>query len=474
MDYLPINLNIKNKTCLVFGAGPVAYRKIQMLIKTGAKVICIAKNIHKDIKQIQGNIKIIEGDIFYYLDHMNFNNIALIISATGNDKLSQHLFNLAKLNNILINTVDNKQFCSYISPAIINRNPIIVSVSSGGAAPVLVRKIRESIEKTLPHNIGVLAQYAATIRNQVKKSLSSMLLRRKFWERFFNSSVSSRIMNTGYKPQADKVIEQFKQQSTNEGEVFLVGAGPGDPELLTIKALRVMQQADVVLHDRLVSKEILELLRRDAELIYVGKSLGNHTVKQEDTNQLLIDYALQGKRVCRLKGGDPFVFGRGGEEVQALKNANIKYQIIPGISAAIGCTAYAGIPLTHRDYAQKITFVTGHCRNSIDTLNWQSLAQDKQTIVVYMGIMKSQYLVDNLISHGKNKTTPIAIIENGTCHNQRVITGKLYELTDLIVNNVVKSPALLVIGEVAKLANELTWFQPHNHLISKVQLLKTA
>lgn len=474
MDYLPINIDIKNKKCIVLGAGAVAYRKIQMLIKAGAQVICVAKEIHQDIQHLNENIDIIEQDIVEYLDSVNLEKTALIISATSNQKLAQSIYDKATQHNILINTVDDKQLCNYISPAIVNRNPIIISISSSGAAPVLARKLRESIEKLVPHNIGKLALFSKGIRNRVKSSLSSMLERRKFWENFFNSSVSSRIMTTGLIPESKKIIEQFSQGSKQSGEVYLVGAGPGDPELLTIKALRVMQQADVVLHDNLISDEILELVRRDAELINVGKSMGNHRVQQVDTNQLLIDHAIQGKRVCRLKGGDPFVFGRGGEEIQALKKAHINYQIVPGITAAIGCSSYAGIPLTHRDYAQRVVFLTAHCKNSIDTIDWSSLTQDKQTLVVYMGLMKSKYLVENLISNGQSRTTPVAIIENGTCQNQRVISGKLHEMPKLIVDNFVKSPALLVIGEVAKLTNELSWFSPENHINSNSNFLKTA
>ncbi len=474
MEYLPINIKLKEKKCVVFGAGNVAFRKIQMLNKAGAHIICVAKTIHKDIQQMWGDIVIIQDDISSYLRTVGLENITLIISATGDAKLAQHIFDVAKQQNVLINTVDDQRLCSYISPAIINRKPIIISVSSGGSAPVLSKKIRENIEKLLPHNLGKLAMYASNIRKQVKKTFSSMQDRRQFWEYFFNSSLSSRIINTGLMPDSNDVIEMFSNKPEKVGEVFLVGVGPGDPELLTIKALRVMQQADIVLYDNLIPKEILELVRRDAELINVGKSMGNHKVKQVDTNQLLIDHALEGKQVCRLKGGDPFIFGRGGEEIQALRSAGINYQIIPGITAAIGCASYAGIPLTHRDYAQKVVFLTAHCKNSIDTLEWSSLAQDRQTLVVYMGLMKSQFLVDKLIANGKNKKTPVAIIENGTRETQRVIMGNLYELAELIKHKTVKSPALLIIGGVAQLSNDLAWFQPQNHLKPHLNVLKTA
>jgi uroporphyrin-III C-methyltransferase/precorrin-2 dehydrogenase/sirohydrochlorin ferrochelatase len=474
MDYLPINIDINNKKCVVLGAGSVAFRKIQMLNKAGAQVICVAKKFHKDIKLMCEKIELIESDVLEYLDKTNLEGTTLIISATANQKLAHVIYKRVTELNILINTVDEKQLCTYISPAIVNRNPIIISISSGGSAPVLARKIRESIEKIIPHNLGKLALFANSIRVQVKKSLSSMLERRRFWENFFNDADSSKYMNSNYLPNDLEIIEKFSNNIKQVGEVYLVGAGPGDPELLTIKALRLMQQSDVVLYDNLISDEILELIRRDAELINVGKSMSHHKVKQVDTNQLLIDHALKGKRVCRLKGGDPFVFGRGGEEIQALRKAHINYQIVPGITAAIGCTSYAGIPLTHRDHAQRVVFLTAHCKNSIDTLNWQSLAQEKQTLVVYMGLMKSKFLVEKLVLNGQIKTTPVAIIENGTCHNQRVITGELYELSRLISDNYIKSPALIVIGEVTKLANELAWFYPENHIESKSTLLKTA
>jgi len=474
MEYLPINIDIKNKKCLVFGGGAIAFRKIQMLLKSGAQITCVALDINENIKKLNNEMTIIQKDIYYYLQYTNISSHRLIISATSNVKLSHHIYKIAHLNNILINTVDNKSLCSYISPAIVNRNPLIVSISSSGSAPVLARKMREKIEKILPHNLGKLAQYADSLRDKIKKLLPTMQQRKKFWEKFFSSQMSSRILNTGFKPSATELNNHLLTKLNEEGEVSLVGAGPGDPELLTIKALRVMQEADVIFHDRLISPEILELVRRDAELIDVGKSMGQHTVEQKDTNQLLIEHARQGKRVCRLKGGDPFVFGRGGEEIQALKKAQIKYQIIPGITAAIGCTSYAGIPLTHRDHAQKVVFMTAHCKDSIDTLDWQSLSQDKQTLVVYMGLMKSQHLQNNLITNGKSITTPVAIIENGTCTNQRVINGSLYNLSQLIERHSIKSPALIVIGEVAKLSKELSWFNQTNDKVIKETILKSA
>ncbi len=476
MQYLPINIDLKTKQCLVFGAGTIALRKIQMLLKAQASVICVAKEIHPEINKLSHDqdITIIKSDIYAYIRDHDLRQMVLILSATNDKKLAQHIYDHAQSQNILINTVDSQSLCSYISPAIVNRSPLIISISSSGAAPVLARMIREKIEKLLPQRLGRLTSFAQSLREKVKKHIPSMLMRRKFWENFFESPPNEQQMAASHQQSKPDMIDHYHQQSTPEGEVYLVGAGPGDPELLTIKALRVMQKADVVLHDRLISPEILELVRRDAELINVGKSMGHHLVQQSDTNALLVKHAKKGQRVCRLKGGDPFVFGRGGEEIQALKAANIKYQIVPGITAAVGCSAYAGIPLTHRDYAQNVQFITAHCKNSIDTLDWASYAKEKQTLVVYMGLMKSHHLVKNLIAHGKSPMTAVAIIENGTYTNQRVITGQLQQLKHLIKAHNIKSPGLIVIGEVAKLANELAWFHPQTHMATEEKLLKTA
>ena len=260
-------------------------------------------------------------------------------------------------------------------------------------------------------------------------------------------------------------------QPEPEGEVYVVGAGPGDPELLTLKALQLMQQADVVVYDYLVSDEILELVRRDADLVCVGKKAGHHSVKQEQTNQMLVEFAKQGKKVCRIKGGDPFIYGRGGEEVQVLAAHGVKYQIVPGITAAAGCSAYAGIPLTHRDHAQAIQFVTGHCKKEGQELDWASLAKPNQTLAIYMGVIKSPHIQQQLITHGRAATTPVAIVENGTRKSQRVITTQLEQLAETITEHQVQSPALLIIGEVASLHAELAWFNKEQQVSSFAQPL---
>ncbi|MEZ5470294.1 MAG: siroheme synthase CysG [Marinicella sp.] len=482
MNYLPINIDLKNQPVLVFGAGEVAVRKIKLLLKAGAKITCIGLKISGDIielgkhQSIQIKVSDLSQSKHPYLNGAYISQFRLVVSATDNHALSERIYQVCQQNHVLINTVDDKARCNYITPAIIDRDPLIISVSSSGAAPVLVKRIKTMLETDLPHRLGQLAQKADSLRASVKKVFTKFSQRKRFWESFFSSSHASDILQGRSSEDNDTIIKQFQSNKTPQGEVALVGAGPGDPELLTVKALQCLQKADVVLYDRLVSPEIIELIRKDATLIPVGKSAGHHSVPQEQINQWLVDHAKQGKQVVRLKGGDPFVFGRGGEELQTLKQHQIKFQIVPGITAAVGCSAYAGIPLTHRDFAQNVLFVTGHCKDSIDTYDWPSLAREQQTIAVYMGLMKSAHLSEQLIKHGKSPETPVALIENGTSVQQRVFTTILSDLSQTIDQHKVSSPTLIVIGEVAALANELAWFDPNsvNHSQPLELLTKTA
>ena len=477
MEYLPINIKLNQRRCLVLGGGAVAFRKIQMLLKAGAEVTCIALAFESAVKRLSDADKIhtIAMDVREYLTDQRIIESFLIISATGDRVLGEYVFRQAQRLGTWINTVDEKDLCQYITPAIVDRDPIIVAISSSGQAPVLARRIRERIEKVLPAQLGLLAKKAGALRNLVKQRFPSFMSRRTFWERFFNHSISDDIVAQRPVPDDTTLIEQIAEGDDATGEVFLIGAGPGDPELLTIKALRLLQQADVVLHDQLVSPEVLELVRRDAELISVGKSAGNHSVQQENINTLLVKHAQAGQRVCRLKGGDPFVFGRGGEELEVLIQENIRYQIVPGITAAVGCSAYAGIPLTHREHARNVLFITAHCKNSIDTLDWRSLAREKQTIAVYMGLLKSDVLSSNLMRYGKSPQTPLAIVENGTRAKQRVIQGTLGQLSELVAEHNIQSPAMIFIGEVAALSERLKWFKPDHHITDEqTYYLKSA
>jgi len=338
-------------------------------------------------------------------------------------------------------------------------------VGSSGDAPVLTRRLREKLESFLPQRLGDLAKLAGKLRPSVKAKLEHASTRRRFWENFFDGSIAADVLSgredaagQGVLDRIGSSLTRFAKQSKFAGEVALVGAGPGDPGLLTLRALRALQNADVIVYDRLVSPEVLDLARRDAERIYVGKAAGNHHVSQEDTNALLVKLAKAGKRVCRLKGGDPFIFGRGGEELEALAAEHIRFEVVPGVTAAAGCAAYAGIPLTHRDHAQALTFVTGHCKGESDNVDWAALARPGHTVVFYMGLNQLENIVARLREHGVPETRAVALIEHGTRPSQRVVTATIADLVQKAADAQVGSPALLIVGEVTRLHEALHWF----------------
>jgi uroporphyrin-III C-methyltransferase/precorrin-2 dehydrogenase/sirohydrochlorin ferrochelatase len=378
----------------------------------------------------------------------------LVVSATGDAAVEQAVFRHASDAGIFCNSVDDIANCSYITPAIVDRSPIVVAISSGGAAPVLARKLRAQIETLLPNGISALASLARDWRDRVGLRIGDLLGRRRFWESVFDGPAASHAI-AGEREKAESIMRELLESGAAEqkGEAWLVGAGPGDPGLLTIRALQTMQTADVILHDRLVSAEILELARRDADLISVGKTPGCRMNSQQEINELLVRLVKSGRRVCRLKGGDPFIFGRGGEEAEALEAAGLPYQVVPGITAAAGCAAYSGIPLTHRDLSQSVAFVTAHGKDSIDNLDWVSLARDKQTLAFYMAVKRFPDLMHHLTSNGRSVDTPIAIIEKGTTPAQRIIRGTLGQLSLLAEAHRVAAPAMLIVGEVAALGH---------------------
>nr|WP_206009472.1 siroheme synthase CysG [Pseudoalteromonas sp. Z1A6] len=469
VQYLPIFTKLDNKPVLVVGGGEVALRKCRAFLKARASVTLVAPWFCDELKEHAHNNEVTLIDA--YFDESHLDGKMLVIAATDRDEVNNNVFELANARNVFVNVVDDQPKCTFIFPSIVDRDPITIAISSAGTAPVLARRLREKLETLIPHHIGPLATLVGGFRDKVKKRFKHFSDRRQFWEGVFDSSVVSKVQ-TGDTQAAQQQLEQMLDAKAEpEGEVYVVGAGPGDPELLTLKALQLMQQADVVVYDFLVSDEIMELVRRDADLICVGKRLGDHSVVQDDTNQMLVDLAKQGKKVCRIKGGDPFIYGRGGEEVQVLAANNVNYQIVPGITAAAGCSAYAGIPLTHRDHAQAIQFVTGHCKKDGQELDWQSLAKPNQTLAIYMGVIKSPHIQSELLKHGRKANTPVAIIENGTRKNQRVVTGQLGELADLIQRNSIISPALLIIGEVAALHSQLAWFGKNEQTSSFAQPL---
>ena len=460
MDYFPIFLSLKQQPCLVIGGGEIAARKIKLLTKANAKITVIAESICQTVMAMeQEHALSLFKKIFIPEDIKTYR---LVISATNNHALNESIAKICQQKNIPVNVVDNPQLCSFIFPAIIDRSPVIAAVSTGGVSPVLARLLRAKIETVIPAQFGQLAQLAEKFRSRVKQKITHPAQRRIFWEKTLQGTVAELVFS-GKSTQAENLLSQQlvdTNHSISEGEVYLVGAGPGDPDLLTFRALRLMQQADVVVYDRLVSPEILELVRRDSQQIYVGKQRDKHTIPQASINELLATLAKQGKRVVRLKGGDPFIFGRGGEEIETLMEQGIRFQVVPGITAASGCATYAGIPLTHRDHAQSCTFVTGHLKDGSIDLNWQQLSAPNQTIVIYMGLMGLEKICEQLIKHGCPNHHPIALIQQGTTAHQRVITGTLTNLPQQINNKEIKPPTLIIIGSVVNLHQKLAWFQP--------------
>ncbi|KOC89141.1 siroheme synthase CysG [Winslowiella iniecta] len=455
MDYLPIFADLKSKPVLVVGGGDIAARKIELLRRAGARVQIAARELCEELQAL-ADLDQLEW-LATSFDEAQLDSVFLVIAATDDSALNARVFDAANQRHLLANVVDDQPKCSFIFPSIVDRSPLVVAISSSGTAPVLARLLREKLETLLPANLGQMAEIAGQWRDKVKQRFSKMSDRRRFWERAFNGLFASQVAAGNVQGARQTLDSQLDNPEQAQGEIILVGAGPGDSGLLTLRGLQVMQLADVVLYDHLVSDEILDLVRRDADRICVGKRAGAHSVPQEETNRLLVTLAKKGKRVVRLKGGDPFIFGRGGEELQAARQAGIPFQVVPGITAAAGATAYAGIPLTHRDYAQSVLFITGHCRPDGDGIDWPSLARARQTLAIYMGTVKAAEISQQLIAYGRDASTPVAVIGRGTRQDQQVLTGTLEHLEELAQR--APTPALLVIGEVVNLHAQLAWFQ---------------
>ena len=461
MEYLPIFLNIKGRSCLLVGGGGIAARKAALLLRAGAKLTVVAPELVPELADLRDRNTIRHiGETFVprYLD-----GCVLAVAATGDSGLNQSVATLAQARTIPVNVVDRPDLCTFIVPSIIDRSPVVAAVSTGGAAPVLARLIRARLETIIPVSFGRLASLAGRFREKVKTHFKHPPDRRIFWERILQGPIAEMVF-AGHDKAAEEALEAELNATpdapANSGEVYLVGGGPGDPDLLTFRALRLMQQADVVIYDRLVAPEIVDFVRRDAERIYVGKERDNHAMPQEDINRLLVRLARSGKRVLRLKGGDPFIFGRGGEEIDSLAAEGIPFQVVPGITAAAGCAAYAGIPLTHRDFAQSCVFVTGHLKDGSVNLNWNSLARGDQTVVFYMGLRGLPTICRELQRHGLSASTPAAVIQQGTTPRQRVLTGTLTTLPVMVERVVLKPPTLIVVGEVVRLHEKLQWYAP--------------
>nr|WP_322940254.1 siroheme synthase CysG [Pseudomonas sp. s4] len=456
MQFLPLFHKLQDRPVLVVGGGEVALRKARLLAEAGACLRVVAPDVRRELQAMAGE----QGVFLRGYQSDDLQGVGLVIAATDDEPLNARISAEAQALGIPVNVVDAPALCSVIFPAIVDRSPLIVAVSSGGDAPVLARLIRAKIETWIPASYGQLANLGKRFRERVKQLFPDVQQRRVFWEDVFQGQIAESVF-AGKPEEGERLLEARLAGAAPRalGEVYLVGAGPGDPDLLTFRALRLMQQADVVLYDRLVAPAIIDLCRRDAERIYVGKRRADHAVPQEQINQLLIDLAKQGKRVLRLKGGDPFIFGRGGEEIEQLAAKGVPFQVVPGITAASGCAAYAGIPLTHRDHAQSVRFVTGHLKDGSSNLPWQDLVSPGQTLVFYMGLVGLPGICAQLIAHGRSGATPAALVQQGTTQNQRVFTGTLATLPELVAAHEVHAPTLVIVGEVVNLREKLAWFE---------------
>ncbi|NCI01429.1 uroporphyrinogen-III C-methyltransferase [Cronobacter malonaticus] len=454
MDHLPIFCQLRHRACLLVGGGDVAERKARLLLEAGAALTVNALAFAPQFEAWaeQGMLRLVQGEFNASL----LDDCWLAIAATDDDAVNNQVSEAAEARRIFCNAVDAPKQASFIMPSIIDRSPLMVAISSGGTSPVLARLLREKLEALLPQHLGKVAGYAGQLRRRVKQTFTAMSERRRFWEKFFVNDRLAQSLANDDEQAVNRITETLLSEPLDDrGEVVLVGAGPGDPGLLTLKGLQQIQQADIVVYDRLVSDEIMNLVRRDADRVFVGKRAGYHCVPQEEINQILLREAQRGKRVVRLKGGDPFIFGRGGEELETLCDAGIPFSVVPGITAASGCSAYAGLPLTHRDYAQSVRLVTGHLKNGGE-FDWRNLAAEKQTLVFYMGLNQAAAIQEKLIEHGMDPQMPVALVENGTSVKQRVVTGVLTELGALAQR--VESPSLIIVGRVVALRDKLNWF----------------
>jgi uroporphyrin-III C-methyltransferase / precorrin-2 dehydrogenase / sirohydrochlorin ferrochelatase len=460
LNYFPVFFDLAGQRVLIVGGGEVALRKVSLLERTGALITVVAPEIAPELaaRAAAGTLTLAVRE--FAPDDLD--GARLVIVATSRRAINRWIANLSESRNIPVNVVDDREASRFIVPAVIDRDPVLVAISTGGASPVLARRLRERIEALIPKRIGEFAVWLMALRQATRRKLRDSRERRRFFEAVVDGPAARRFIDgdsQGARRIAQQLLSTTSTAPRTAGEVTLVGAGPGDPELLTLKALRALQDADVILYDRLVPAAILDLARRDAEQICVGKAAGRIGSTQEQINALLIEHAHRGRRVVRLKGGDPFVFGRGGEELQALAAAQINFSVVPGITAAMGCAAYAGIPLTHRDYAHSVSFVTGHGRGEGTEPEWRALVnRTGTTTVFYMGLARLDYIVDRLMAHGAAATLPAGIIAQGTTANQRVITATLATICSASSDAKLESPALLIVGEVVALHSTLAWF----------------
>lgn len=457
----PAFLDLAGHQVTVVGGGRSALRKALRFVDSGAVVSVIASELHKDLSQLIADGEMTNQPRTWCAD--DFSQAALVIAASGDAVEDRAIASCAQQQGCWVNVANQPEISSFLIPSLVDRAPLKVAISSGGTSPILARLLTARIEAFLPHTYSQLASLADRYRQRIRQLFNDRQLQRQFWERALAGRVGE-LMLQGRTEQADKAMEKAisaHTADTIEGEVYLVGAGPGDPDLLSFRALRLMQLCDVVLYDRLVSEPIMALVNSEAEHIYVGKRRNDHAVPQESINSLLVKHAKQGKRVLRLKGGDPFIFGRGGEEIETLAAENVAFQVVPGITAAAGCASYAGIPLTHRDHAQSCLFVTGNLKDGSVELDWPALTRQHQTVVIYMGLVGLPVICEKLIEHGLPASHPIALVAQGTRADQQVLSGTLGTLPELVQSTSIQPPTLIIVGEVVRLREQLAWFESH-------------
>ena len=460
MRHLPVFLELRGKTAVVVGGGAVAARRAEHLVKAGARVMTFAPALTDDFRELleQPNFRHEARDP----KPQDFENSSLCFVAVEDERLSAEAWAAAKGAGAWVNVADRPRFCDFIMPSIVDRDPLVIAISTGGASPILGRMLKARLETVIPAAYGRLADLMGGFRNAVAKAIASPVMRRRFWETVLEGPIAERALSGDERAAGVELSRAIERAATENaeaprGEVYLVGAGPGDPDLLTFRALRLMQKADVVLYDRLTDQHVMNLVRREAERIYVGKQPEDHELPQGEISALLVKLAKQGKRVLRLKGGDPFMFGRGGEEIEALAAEGIPFQVCPGITAAIGAAAYAGIPLTHRDHAQACVFVTGHGKDGKIDLDWTALLQPRQTVAIYMGLRNVEALTHEFVVRGADPNLPAAIIDNATRPNQRVVVGTLGTLAAKARAAELSGPAIIIVGTVVTLRNTLDW-----------------
>ncbi len=464
MDRLPLFLNLKGRRVGVVGDGPIAARRVETLFRAGADVVLFATGLSHEFDALEGEYR--AGDL---RDAQAFAGCALCYFAPeAGEEPDDGVLARARAAGALVNVADHPNISDFIVPSVLDRSPLVVAISTGGDAPLLGRMLKARLETLIPAGYGRLAALAGAGRAALAEKLASHSARLRFWERIYDGPIAEMVLSgdeaAAQAALAAEIAACQPDGSANgeapRGEVYLVGAGPGDPDLLTFRAFRLMQQAEVVLYDRLVEPAIMDRVRRDAERIYVGKRRAQHALPQEEIGEMMVKLALQGKRVLRLKGGDPFIFGRGGEEIEKLAEHRIPFQVCPGVTAAAGCSAYAGIPLTHRDYAQSCVFVTGHGRDGPIDLDWSSILRPRQTVAVYMGLAHLDFLTQEFLRHGADPALPVAIVENGTRANQITVTGTIGDIARKAVEAGLRGPTIIIVGEVVTLRGKLNWYSP--------------